>query len=209
MSVRRKQITARFGEGGPLVIEDPEAFKVLYEPVRFKIVGLLRDPLTAKELADRLGKPLTSLYYHLNLLVDHGLVKVDEERVKGRTVERVFRRAADAFAASGAVAEVVEGLVDEGSELASAVRHLRNAMGPTHSSSVRITMDKTVELTTDQAKQLASRLRAVIDDFASEVEPGEDTRDFRVLVALGDSPPAATEQSGTPQRQVKVVRSRG
>jgi DNA-binding transcriptional ArsR family regulator len=183
----RKTVTARFGDGGSVILDDPEAFKVLYEPLRFRIVKLLGEPLSAKDLADRLDKPLTSLYYHLNLLADHGLIKVDEERVSGRTVERIFRRAADAFAASGEVAEIVDGLADEDSELASAMRHLRKAMGPTHNQSVRITMDMKLQLNPEQAKTLARRIRKTIDAYADEIEGDEEARPFRVLVALGDA----------------------
>lgn len=189
-SRRTRHITARFGEGGAaLPISDPEAFKVLYEPARFQIVRLLDEPMTAKEISEAVDRPLTSLYYHLNLLVEHGLISVVEERASGRAVERVFRRTADAFSASGDVAEVVDAMATgPESPLGSAVRHVRRSLaGRAERSSVRISIDSTLQLTADQARELAERLRTTVDDFAEAAGSG-DARDFRVLIAIADEP---------------------
>ncbi len=193
MPARRKetkQITARFGDDGPaMAIGDPEAFKVLYEPVRFQIVRLLDEPMTAKEIADSVDRPLTSLYYHLNLLSEHGLITVVEDRVSGRSVERVFRRSADAFSATGDVAEVVDGLaLGQTSPLGSAVRHIRRTMTTqSERSSVRISIDSKMHLTPEQAKELAQRLRSTVSEFAKTTGT-DDAREFRVLIAIADEP---------------------
>jgi DNA-binding transcriptional ArsR family regulator len=45
---------------------------------------------TARELAERLGRPVTALYHHLERLEEAGLVRVVERRSTGRRPEAVY-----------------------------------------------------------------------------------------------------------------------
>ena len=182
---------ARFGEGDrQLVIEDPETLKVLYDPLRFKLVGLLRDGRTAKELAEELGRPLTSLYYHLNLLVEHGLVEVAEERISGRAVERVFRRGADEFVAHGEVGRVVDGLIDRDARLASMVAHLQQVnRGPARDDVFNMIQDVTFTAPPDVVKRLSDALREAVQSNVPRGEAKKSKsggRRIRLVVALGE-----------------------
>lgn len=189
----RKRIAARFGPGGErVVIEDPEALKVLYDPLRFKIVGLLGEGRTAKEIADEIDRPLTSLYYHLNVLVEHGLVKVEEERIKGRSVERLFRRVADEFAADADMATVVGGILDRRGGLASAVDHLRRAFQPdqedTPHRGTRMVMDMCFTSSDEEAQRVMEHIRRAVDENVHAVEEGEGPqRRFRLVVAISEA----------------------
>ncbi|MEZ4416940.1 MAG: winged helix-turn-helix domain-containing protein [Gemmatimonadota bacterium] len=63
----------------------------LASPARIELVSALGEgPASARELADRLGRSVQSLYYHLAQLEKAGLVRVAEERGEGRERERVF-----------------------------------------------------------------------------------------------------------------------
>lgn len=174
------------------MIEDPEALKVLYDPLRFKIVGLLGEGRTAKEIADEVDRPLTSLYYHLNVLVEHGLVKVDEERINGRSVERLFRRVADEFAADAEMATVVGGLLDRRGGLASAVEHLRKAFQPDEADAprrgVRMVMDMCFHSTDEEARRVLEHIREAVDEHVQGLGDKKDrTRRFRLVVAISEA----------------------
>jgi len=74
-----------------LEIDTLEGFDALLAPQRFKLAKILVTPKTAKEAAEELGVPVTRIYYHLNTLLDLGLVVVVDERPKGAMRERVFQ----------------------------------------------------------------------------------------------------------------------
>lgn len=74
-----------------------EQLDVLSAPFRVQILDVFARPSTVKEAADRLAVPVTRLYYHVNLLLDHGFLEVVEEREVGSLVERKFAVTADSF----------------------------------------------------------------------------------------------------------------
>lgn len=89
------------------VVEDAAALiAVVNLPLRAEIVyALIEHPMTAAELAARLGVPPTRLYYHLDLLASHGVIHVvATRRVRGveerryRAVGRTFRPHPDLIA---------------------------------------------------------------------------------------------------------------
>lgn len=77
-----------------LELDTIEEFDALMSANRLELAEILATPKTAKEAAEDLGVPVTRLYYHLNALLDTGLVKVVDERPKGALKERVFQVAA-------------------------------------------------------------------------------------------------------------------
>jgi DNA-binding transcriptional ArsR family regulator len=79
-------------------IEHLEALAVLADSQRHRIVTLLMDePLTAKEIAERLKIGRTRLYYHLGLLERHGIIRVTDTRLVSGIAERTYRAVARAF----------------------------------------------------------------------------------------------------------------
>lgn len=79
-------------------IESLEALAVLSDSQRHRVVTLLmEEPLTAKEIAARLRLGRTRLYYHLDLLERHGLIRVSDTRVVSGIVERTYRAVARTF----------------------------------------------------------------------------------------------------------------
>ena len=65
---------------------------LIFHPIRLDIISALSTQrMTAKELAQLMpGVPLTTLYRHINLLVEGGLLEVVEEHPIRGTVERVY-----------------------------------------------------------------------------------------------------------------------
>ncbi len=78
-------------------IEDIGVFEVLNNRFRHQILRELVTPQPVKELAARLDVPVTRLYYHVNLLLDAGLVRVVEERKAGAILEKIFQTTAMSF----------------------------------------------------------------------------------------------------------------
>lgn len=74
------------------IITSVETLKIVADPLRLQILALLRDePRVAKQIAHALGVPLKKLYYHLNLLEEHGLIRVTDSRVVSGIIEKQYR----------------------------------------------------------------------------------------------------------------------
>jgi DNA-binding transcriptional ArsR family regulator len=72
-------------------IEDLETLKIIADPLRYQIFEtLVLQPQTVRQVADKLGLSPNRLYYHVNLLEEHGLIRVDQERVVANIIERVY-----------------------------------------------------------------------------------------------------------------------
>ncbi len=87
-------------------IEDVRVLELLNNPMRLRLLYQLREPSSVRDLADRLGVPVTRLYYHLNMLEEVGLVEVVETRKRGALLQKIYRAVATSFAP-------VRGLIEE------------------------------------------------------------------------------------------------
>lgn len=75
-----------------------DAFKLLEEETRRKIVSMLRDEsLTVKDIAGRLGLTPQNIYHHMNRLQDAGIVRLSYERRDGHIIESFYSTSADNF----------------------------------------------------------------------------------------------------------------
>jgi DNA-binding transcriptional ArsR family regulator len=80
---------------GIRVIDDPETLRLIADPLRLRLLELLRrQPRTVTELATELDLPRTNLYYHVRLLESHELVEIDETRVVSGITEKRYRAVA-------------------------------------------------------------------------------------------------------------------
>lgn len=77
----------------------------LTSPVRLAIVQRLEIDKegTARELAQRMGRPVTALYHHLKQLEDIGVLRVVSERKGSRRPEAVYAMVADQLLSTEAV----------------------------------------------------------------------------------------------------------
>ncbi len=81
-----------------LTITNLETLKVTADPLRMRIVELLRQaPATVKELAAALRVAPKSLYYHVNLLDKHGLIRVVDTRLVSGILEKRYQATAYLF----------------------------------------------------------------------------------------------------------------
>lgn len=79
--------------------------EILTSPVRLAIVQRLEidKQATAREIARRLGRPVTSLYHHLQQLEDAGVLRVVGERKGARRPEAVYAMVAEYLSSAQAV----------------------------------------------------------------------------------------------------------
>ena len=80
-------------------ISDVETLKVYFDPMRMKIIqAIAGQPRSVHEIADELDVPFTRLYYHVNMLERHGLIRVVETRnLSGAVEEKYYQVSARMF----------------------------------------------------------------------------------------------------------------
>ncbi len=87
------------------VIDDLATLRLLSDPLRLRLIEQLGGrPTTVKALARALGIKPNRLYYHVNLLQEHGLIRVTETRLVSGIVERTYGLVARHLAVSDELA---------------------------------------------------------------------------------------------------------
>lgn len=78
-------------------VNSPKAVSSLTSPLRMEILQAFGtgDRLTVGDLAERVGKPRSSLYYHIRKLIEMGLLVEVERKLKGKKYESSFETASD------------------------------------------------------------------------------------------------------------------
>ncbi|HEY6607804.1 MAG TPA: GNAT family N-acetyltransferase [Candidatus Limnocylindria bacterium] len=164
-----------------LTIDDPAAIPVLYDPLRHRIFQLLRRPRSIPELAAELDLPSDRLYYHVNRLVEHGLVRQSGTRARGRHTERVFERTSARIKFEG---DVDLGGVNPLTAIAEELGAGLVAATPGDVASVSYHL---VTITPERATALSERLKALIEEY-DDPAPGATARSYAVLGAIAPMP---------------------
>jgi DNA-binding transcriptional ArsR family regulator len=146
-------------------IDDLPALRALADPLRLKILDLLSDTeKSVRELAADLDVARNKLHYHVNILEQHGLVRVESTRMDtGGAPERRYRSTGRTFQARnlpipGEVAAGIAGMLGTAAQELDA--HLRSERrGPTAVGRVR------VRLTEAKHDELVERLGALLDEY--------------------------------------------
>lgn len=186
-----------------VVIDDPGALKVLSDPLRKRLIELLRQaPSTVKGLAALLQVSPKSLYYHIHLLERHGLIRVVGTRVVSGVLEKHYRATAYLFAFSG-----LEGATTAPDGAQSRYDAVSRLLAITDEDLRRGVQDGRVDLGTDaaperalhlawrlfhlppsEARAFAVRLTALVEEYAAGYSVREeiavDGQTYRLLLAL-------------------------
>jgi DNA-binding transcriptional ArsR family regulator len=89
-----------------LLIEDSHRLKALGDPLRLHICDLvLERAMSVTELAELVDRPKGTVAYHVDILVDAGLLQVVRTRKVRAVEERFYGRAARTFVYTGAAGE--------------------------------------------------------------------------------------------------------
>ena len=187
---------------GVFVIADLETLKVVADPLRLQVIEELRDaPSTVKEIAAVLGVSATRLYYHVNLLEQHGLLRVTETRLVSGILEKHYQTTADRISVDRALLGPDRPLQDEGVEVLLAVI-LDEARGEIRRSirDGRIDVAKEAPLerglvlgrlwarfTSDQARAYVDRFHELNDEFV-QIAAGNDSDQQTYEILFGFYP---------------------
>ena len=119
------------------LIDNLETLKVVADPLRLKILELLRgEPRTVKQIAADLKTPIKKLYYHVNLLEEHGLIRITSTRVVSGILEKQYRVTAYRLSVERALLSPTAPAGDEGLEaylsliLDHAKSEIKKGVGP-------------------------------------------------------------------------------
>lgn len=75
-----------------------EQQKLVSSPLRVKIIYLLAmKAMTAKQVADELGKSAGSIHYHIQQLYNGGILEIEETRENRGIIEKYYRSKATHF----------------------------------------------------------------------------------------------------------------
>jgi DNA-binding transcriptional ArsR family regulator len=156
-----------------------EALRAVSDSQRHRILTLLiREPLTASEIAKRLKIARTRVYYHLDLLEEHGFIRVVEQRQVAAMIERTFRACARHFRvdrrmlASGAsesqVSDAQALLLEHAADDLRAQPSAESAAAP-----VDVLVSRSfLRLTPERAAALRAALVAIVDQYAGAPQDG-------------------------------------
>lgn len=72
-------------------VDDVDTIKVVADGRRMAILRLMQEPTTVKAIAAKLKIPASKLYYHVNLLEKHGLIRVVDHNLESGIVEKIYQ----------------------------------------------------------------------------------------------------------------------
>lgn len=195
-------VTGEFEPEDEFVIADLDTLKVLADPLRLSILEYLAEPATVKEIAGKLGKPPTKLYYHFNLLEKHGLIQMVDTRIVSGIIEKHYR-------ASAHVYRVEQSLLSPGSEgfnegldvmlggiLGDARNEIRESLvagllDPSEAAPpdrrLMLTQAR-LNLTSAQAREFSERLFDLVKEYDHGLDPDDDdTQAYKLLLLMHPS----------------------
>ncbi len=96
--MNEQQEQEAFEPADSLLVTDIATLRVVSDKLRAQIIDLLRaGPHTVKQLAGALNLPPKKLYYHVNMLEQHGLIRIVQTRLTSGIVEKTYRATAYIF----------------------------------------------------------------------------------------------------------------
>ncbi|MFN8494919.1 MAG: helix-turn-helix domain-containing protein [Caldilineaceae bacterium] len=183
-----------------IVVTNLETLKVVSDALRSRIIDLLRAaPQTVKQLAAALNLPQKKLYYHINLLEQHELIRVVGTRIVSGIIEKTYRATAYLFLFDQ---EVFASSAEDDSSLPAGKALLFEATKNQLAQSIE---DKLVDLeedvvpqhrllaswnmarmTPEQAQDFYARLEALIDEFETMQQDQADAniQSYRLFLTL-------------------------
>lgn len=194
------------------IIDNLETLKVVAHSLRLEILQTLRKAKSVKEIAEQINRPATKLYYHVNLMEAHGLIRVVETNIVSGIVEKTYQVVANNYALQDGLLAKSDALGDDIDQMLGAIFDVTRAeikrsieakqMKPAQEDRRGILSRSTLRLTAVQFAEFYARF----DDLLKEMETAShnngrtDTavaqRLFGATVAFYPIPqPAAEEEA--------------
>jgi DNA-binding transcriptional ArsR family regulator len=195
-----------------LIIESLETLKIVSDPLRLRLLALLRDePRSVKEIAQALDVPLKKLYYHVNLLEEHGLIRVADTRVISGIIEKHYRVTAYRLSVERNLLTPQADGTDSGLDVFLSLvldharveirRSVRAGLIDLHNLATKqhglILGRSWVSLTPAQAQSFNERLKQLGDEFFENLPDPGDEPPLRYEMLLGFYPVLPPEDKAT------------
>lgn len=175
-------------------IEDIAVFDVLNNRFRHRILRDLISPKPVKTLAESLGVPVTRLYYHVNLLLDSGLVRVVEERKAGAILEKVYQTTATSFRPGARLlqsgrppeemARIAAGIVLDQARLDAEAHLVREFEAGVRDDGPGVFARGQRRLTRAQAETLTGKINELLDIMGDSDDNGDESEDYSLSVVF-------------------------
>jgi DNA-binding transcriptional ArsR family regulator len=196
-----------------MIIESLETLKVISDPLRLRLLALLRDePRPVKAIAQALDVPLKKLYYHVNLLEEHGLIRVADTKVISGIIEKHYRVTAYRLTVERDLLTPQPDGTDSGLDVflslvldharAEIRRSVRAGLIDLHNLATKqhglILGRSWVSLTPAQAEAFNERLKQMGDEFFENLPDPGDEPPRRYEMLLGFYPVLPPEDTSSP-----------
>lgn len=171
-------------QDGAFIVDTPERMKALADPLRQRLLAAFAEqPGTVKDVAARLGEPITKLYRHVDQLVAAGFLRVTGEQRRRGGVERSFEAVASRYVVAPPASQdpVSEGDAMVRSAVEQVLASARKAGDPDGRLHL---MRARVRLTPQALRALEDRLRELL--LAHVSDDGDETD---VLLLFGRTEP--------------------
>jgi DNA-binding transcriptional ArsR family regulator len=175
-----QQADTEFEPAQQMTISSLETLKVAADPTRLRILEVLTEkPLTVKQVARKLDTSPTKLYYHVNLLEEHGLITVTGSRIVSGIIEKQYRTSAHSLRVSRELLTLSGDQSDEGVDalLSAVFDATRNdVLRGIHSGIIKLDEEDPTQrnaillrtltrLTPDRYQEFYDRLKALLIEF--------------------------------------------
>ncbi len=195
------QINESFEPATEFTVSDLDTLKVLADPLRLSILEYLAKPGTVKQIAEKLDKPPTKLYYHFNLLEKHDLIQMVDTRIVSGIIEKHYQ-------ASARMYMLQRGLLSPGTEdfdasigvtLSSMFTDVQNDVRQSIADGVVDTSDDAPEsrrlvisqgrlnLSSEKAQEFYERLVDLVNEFQGESNNTQNEHSYKMLFLLHPS----------------------
>ncbi|HET9222792.1 MAG TPA: helix-turn-helix domain-containing protein [Roseiflexaceae bacterium] len=196
------------------VITNLETLKVISEPLRLQLLELLADePRTVKQLAGELNMASTRLYYHINLLELHGLIRVTGTRIVSGIIEKQYQVTARRFRVERSLLSLAPSAGDEPLDtlMSSIFEQLRSEImtsaqrglidfSPDAPRDRGLLISRTLgALPAERAAEFYARLEALVKEFDATAADtaNDDPHIFGLAVVMYPvNPPQFKEEAG-------------
>lgn len=185
------------------VVADLAALKAIADPIRLQLMVQLQRPHTVKEAAAALDVPPTRLYYHVQILQKHGLVKVVARRKVSGIEEKTYQTVAEGWTVapdlvgsletSGALSALFD-LVR--AEVSVALRRASPETVGNYGSSVPFLSLSLVAMTRRQLVRFQKNVEKLLEAHSwVDSDPPEGAENYHLFIA-GYREPAGLSEGG-------------
>lgn len=182
------------------LIKDIATLRALADPLRSKIHEMLTiQPLTVRQVAEKLGVDGGKLYYHFNLLEKHNLIKVVSTRKVVNMMEKTYSSTArtvdiDAGLLNTRTAAGQESILTMSASILDTTREdmlrslqtrIREVENGAAENPREIILNRlTVRLHEDTYKEFINRMHKLLEDFEAAGVEDNDATSFTLAAVL-------------------------